>query len=169
MTSVGILLSELGLLMPSSSEQTRRYPPVEEDQNLAYTCTAHSVSSMSSMEELSRSDPSGDLPADVVINAFMLKNNTLDVSNVGRLGVLLARYTFFGDEVLQESTLKGKGKRPGLDTSIFDSLVSTIHNRHQFSAMSLEEFRRKIRPKIERSLTDFQNQKKLCDLVCSCM
>ena len=93
------------------------------------------------------------------MSSFMLKNNTLDVSNVGRLGVLLAQHTFFGDEVLQESTLKGKGKRPGLDPSIFDSLVSTIHNRHPFSAMSLEEFRRKIRPKIERSLTDFLKPK----------
>ena len=157
--------------MPSLSEQTRRSPPVEEDQILAYTCTGHSVSGVSSMEELSRSNPSGDLPADVVINAFMVKNNTLGVSNVGRLGVLLARYTFFSDEVLQESTLKGMQKRPGLDPSIFDSLVLTIHNRHPFSAMSLEEFRMKIWPKIECSLLDFlkPKSKRLCDLVCSCM
>ena len=62
-------MSELGLVMPSLSEHTRRFPPVEEDQNLVYTCAAHSVSSVSSMEELSRSNPSGDLPADVVIYA----------------------------------------------------------------------------------------------------
>lgn len=67
--------------------------------------------------------PKGDVPADIVIKAFMLKNgNSLDLNNVGRLGVLLARYTFFGDGILQESTLKGKGKRRGLDPK-----MHTIH------------------------------------------
>ena len=156
-TSVGILLSELGLLLPSLSGQTRCSPSADEDTS--QVSTAHSVSSM---EELSRNNPipRGDVAADVVINAFMLKNNnTLDVNNVGRLGVLLARYTFFGDELLQESSLKGKGKRPGLDPKVLDSLVATIHNRHPFSMMTLSDFRNKIRPKIERALTDFLKPK----------
>ena len=130
---------------------------MEDDLNQG--CTPQSVSSVSSVEELTRSNPSGYLPADSVINAFLLKNNILDVSNVGRLAVLLARYTFFGDEVLQESTLKGRGKRRGLDPHIIDSLVSTIHNRRPFSVMSLAEFRKNVRPKIERSLTDFLKPK----------
>lgn len=50
----------------------------------------------------------GDVPPDVVINAFIQKYHTLDI-NVGRLGVLLAKYSFFGDAVLDGSTLKGKG------------------------------------------------------------
>ena len=156
-TSVGILLSELGLFVP---EQTGYSPSAEADQS--HVCTARNGSSMSTMQDLSRNSPipKGDLPADVVINAFMVKNdNTLDVNNVGRLAVLLARYTFFGDGVLQESTLKGKGKRPGLDPRIIDSLISTIHNRHPFSLMSITDFRKKIRPKIERSLTDFLKPK----------
>ena len=62
-----------------------------------------------SLEELKKvySNPSGNLKPDIVVNAFSKKYTTLDSSNVGRLGVLLAHYCFFGDRVLQESTLKG--------------------------------------------------------------
>ena len=76
-----------------------------------------------------------------------------------RLGVLLARYTFFGDELLQESSLKGKGKRPGLDPNVLDSLMLTVHSKHPFSILTLADFCKKIQPKIERSLTDFLKPK----------
>lgn len=115
-------------------------PSVEEDQNQAYA-----ESNVSSMEELCRNNPiPRDVSADVVINAFMLKTATLHVNNVGRLAVLLARYAYYGDEVLQESTLKGKGKRPGLDPKVFDLLVSNIRNRHPFSLTSPAVFERKF-------------------------
>jgi hypothetical protein len=106
------------------------------------------------MEELSRNNPipRGDVAAGVVMNAY---NNTLDANNVGRLGVLLARYTFVGDELPQESLLKGKSKRPGLDPKVLNLLVAAIHNRHPFSMMTLSDFRNTIRPEIERALIDF--------------
>ena len=81
------------------------------------------------------------------------------MNNVGRLGVLLARYTYFGDELLHDCTLKGKGNRPGLDPNVIDSLMSTIHNRHPFSLMSAAEFRAKVQPKVKRALTDFLKPK----------
>ena len=113
------------------------------DQSPAIT---HSTCSLSSKEELNRI-PRGDIAADVIITAFMQRNNnTLDINNVGRLGVLLARYTFFGDDI---------HKKPGLDRTVIDLLMSTIHTRHPFSLMSATEFRTKIRPKVERALTDF--------------
>lgn len=84
-TTVGILLSELGLI-PSSSEQRVCQSCVIEESSQAY--------SISSMDELTkiRPVPKGDVPADVAINAFWHKNgNSLDTNNVGRLRVLLAR------------------------------------------------------------------------------
>ena len=50
--------------------------------------------------ELSKKYPQGDLPADKVINYFLSKYEALDLGNVGRLAVFLARYSFFGDDVL---------------------------------------------------------------------
>lgn len=49
-------------------------PSVDEDRSQVYT-----PSNVSSMEELSKNNPipRADVSADVVINAFMLKNNTL--------------------------------------------------------------------------------------------
>lgn len=86
----------------------------EQDKNIYWIVYVSnhktaSTNESASVEELSRNNPipSGDVSADV---AFTLKNNTLDVNNVGRLAVLLAWYAYYGDEVLQESTLKGKGK-----------------------------------------------------------
>ena len=155
----GILLSELGLSVPSLSGYSPLETPLEEGQTGVSTARSVSTCSLSSIEELNRI-PKGDIAADVVMTAFMQRNNnTLDINNVGRLGVLLARYTFFGDDILQDSTLKGKGKRPGLDKTVIDLLMSTIHNRHPFSLMSATEFRTKIRPKVERALTDFLKPK----------
>ena len=104
-----------------------------------------------------RARPVGD-----VIKAFLLKNkNTLDINNVGKLGIGLARYSFFGDEVLKISSLKGKGSRPGLDPKALHDLMSVIHNQHPFSQLSMTDFLQKIKPKIERSLTDYLKPKNL--------
>ena len=105
--------------------------------------------------ELSKKYPQGDLPADKVINYFLSKYEALDLGNVGRLAVFLARYSFFGDDVLRESTLKGKGNRPGLNNNVIESLVATVNNQYPFSLMSVNEFCQTVRPKIERALTDF--------------
>ena len=143
--------SDVGLLTSSPAGSSH----YTEESEAAMTA---GVSSMSTLEE-SHPVPRGDVPVKRVIKAFLSKNNILDISNVGRLGVLLARYSFFGDELLQGSTLKGKGSRPGLDPNIIDTLMAVIHNEHPFSLLNMTEFRQKIRPKIERSLTDFLKPK----------
>ena len=91
---------------------------------------------ISSLDELTKTCAKGDVPADVVVKAFMQKiGYKLDANNVGRLGVLLARYSFFGDGILHESTLKGKGKRPALDPTILNSLMVTVHSKHPISLL----------------------------------
>ena len=91
-----------------------------------------------------------------VIKAFLSRNTTLHEGNVGRLGV---RYTFFGDAVLNSSTLKGKGSRPGLHPKHMETLMSVIHNQHPFSLISMTDFRHKIKPKIECAITDYMKPK----------
>ena len=39
---------------------------------------------------------------------------------------------FFGDDVMQGSTLKGKGNRTGLDPHKLEVLMSVIHERSAF-------------------------------------
>ena len=110
--SLASLLSEIGI------------QPMEESIPCFDIQSGAHLSELS-LEELKKvcSNPSGNLKPDIVINAFSKKYTTLDSSNVGRLGVLLARYCFFGDHVLQESTLKGKGKRPPLDTKTYECFI----------------------------------------------
>ena len=142
--SLASLLSEIGI------------QPMEESRT-SFDIRSGAHLSQLSLEELKKvySNPSGNLKPDIVINAFSKKYTTLDSSNVGRLGVLLAHYCFFGDRVLQESTLKGKGKRPPLDTKTYECLISCIHSTHPYSLMNKVEFRDKIRPKVQRALVDF--------------
>ena len=81
----------------------------------------------------------------------------LSLSNVGRFGVLLARCCFFGDDVLQTSTLKGRGKgsRPGLDPHKLHALMMEIHRQPAFSSLSMDDFNRTVKVKIEQSLRDY--------------
>ena len=74
------------------------------------------------------------------------------MNNVGCFAILLARCSFFGDDVLQVSTLKGKGSCP-LDTHKLEALRSTIHN--QLPLMSKEEFGAIVRPKVECASRDY--------------
>ena len=77
-----------------------------------------------------------------------LKDRSLDISNVGCVGVLLVHCVFFGDDVMQGSTLKGKGNRPGLDPHKLEALMSVIHERPAFRNMSKEEFAANVQPRI---------------------
>ena len=49
-----------------------------------------------------------------------------NLEKVGKLGCALAVYYFFGDDVLQTSTLHGKGKLVGLDKVTLARLTNTI-------------------------------------------
>ena len=83
-----------------------------------------------------------------------LKGKAIDCSNVGRFAVLLARCSYFGDDVLQVSTLKGKGNRRGLDTHKLKSLLTDVHGK-AFPYMSQEDFTAKVQSKIEQALRDY--------------
>ena len=51
---------------------------------------------------------------------------------MGKLGYAITVYSFFGDEVLQNSTLHGKGKLPGLDKDTTDRLINTVRALPEF-------------------------------------
>jgi len=144
-------------------------PPAQDEDPLAPTCTESTSTKgteganqaqrtrspllvSASDEYFAQTFTSGNLiPASVMIEA-RLKNRPLDVSNVGRFAILLAQCSFFGDDVLHISTLKGKGNRRPLDTHKLRALMSVIHD--QLPLMSQEEFAAIVQPRVERALRD---------------
>ena len=94
-----------------------------------------------------------------------LKGKEVDLTNVGRPGVLLARCSYFGDDVLHGATLKGKGNRRGLDPQKLNSLFTEIHG-HGFGNMTPEEFTAMIRPRIEQYLHDYLKPSRLVKNTC---
>ena len=92
-----------------------------------------------------------------LFEAKVKQGKHLSLSIAGRFGVLLARCCFFGDDVLQTSTLKGRGKgsRPGLDPHKFHALMMEIHRQPAFSSLSMDDFNRTVKVKIEQSLRDY--------------
>lgn len=172
---LGTLLADLGIQVPPPAEG--RAPGIPDSTSMQgndqteganqaqSTRSPLSVSASASDEYFSRTFTSTSLiPANVLIER-KLKNKPLDVNSVGRFAILLARCCFFGDDVLQISTLKGKGNRRPLDTHKLESLMSTIHE--QLPSMSMEEFCATVRPKVERALRDYLKpsgtiSKKMC-------
>ena len=123
---------------PAQSSLTHGNPSLYPDGNPSLPSTSETDPSPASQPSLSRLDAGASsspcqpddyfsqcfsstnlVPVSTVISMFeakiKLKGKGIDASNVGRLGVLLARCSFFGDDVLQVSTLNGKGNRHGLD------------------------------------------------------
>ena len=76
-----------------------------------------------------------------------------NLEKVGKLGCALAVYSFFGDEVLQRSTLHGKGKLPGLDKEILARLTNTIRALPEFSFMDIDRFNNTVRKSIYKCIT----------------
>lgn len=87
-------------------------------------------------------------PSVVIYNNSRLCN----VKEVGKLAIALARDAYFGDEVLSQSTIHGKGNSRVLDNSKLSSLLSVIHANSAFSKMSKEEFSNIVKPKVFSSL-----------------
>ncbi len=59
-------------------------------------------------------------------------------TNVGRLAVALAKYTYFGPTVLSQSTLTGRGGHTPLDRAKLDQLRANI--RSIFHQLGEKEF-----------------------------
>lgn len=108
-------------------------------------------------------------PSSLVFTNFRskLKGKEIDLTNVGRLGVLLARCSYFSDDILQSASLKGKGRgnRPGLDPQKLNSLFTDIHCQ-AFRNMTPEDFGAKIKPRIEQSLRDYLKPSRLMKNTC---
>ena len=68
---------------------------------------------------------------------LVLRPLKVGYDNVGRVGVVLARFSFFGDDVLQVSTLKGKGSKLALNAHKLEALYSFMHNREPFCHFNL--------------------------------
>ena len=73
---------------------------------------------------------------------------------IGKIAVALARYSFFGDDVLQVSTLKGKGSKRALDAHKLEALHSFLHSVQPFSNLRKNEFNLLVKGKIDGALKD---------------
>jgi len=94
-------------------------------------------------------------------NIIIQQNRTLcEMSRVGRLALLLARWSYFGDDILAVSTLKGKGHYSALDQEKLRGIVSFIHAQEPFRRMSVEDFHRRVQPKILRAIGDHCKNKR---------
>ena len=108
--------------------------------------------------------PQDELPADVPLAGSspvvqcelvdpqsVIQSNISDccLARVGRLAATLARCSFFGDEVLAESTMHGRGKvKQKLDRQKLNALIDAIHMQPAFSHMTRDEFLKMVQPKI---------------------
>ena len=68
---------------------------------------------------------------------------------------MLARCCFIGDGILQKmSTLKGKGNCPALDPNKPNALMMEIQQWLLFLNLSMDDFNKTVKVKIEQSLRD---------------
>lgn len=83
------------------------------------------------------------VPTTTVFSAFQskLKGRKIDLTNEGHFAVLLARYCYLGDDVLDQHKLR--------------SLLTEIHGK-AFPSMSQEELTGKVQHRIEQALRDYQ-------------
>jgi hypothetical protein len=89
---------------------------------------------------------------DIVVKEL---STNIGLDTVGRVGVSLARYSFFGDDILRISTLKGKGKKHlALNPHKLEAMISFIHNLEPFKNLSKEVFDTSVRARVERALKD---------------
>jgi hypothetical protein len=59
---------------------------------------------------------------------------------IGKIAVALARYSFFWDDVLQVSTLKGKGSKHALDAHKLEALHFFLHSVQPFSSLRKNDY-----------------------------
>lgn len=121
----------------SQYQETQSHPAPPPDA-IAVPCSSGTAVTIQSLAD----------PAVVIYNNSRLCNT----KEVGKLAIALAREAYFGDEVLRQSTIHGKGNSKALDSAKLSSLLSVIHANSAFSKMSKEEFSRVVKPKILSSL-----------------
>lgn len=159
LTELGSLLLDLGIdistavhgcPLTSAQSTTNTGSKVEAQRTRSpLTCTT------SCEDYFSQEFTSANLISPSALCEVKLRNRQLDLSNVGRFAILLARCCFFGDDVLQVSSLKGKGGRQALDAHKMEALMSVIHEQQPFVNLSKEEFSATVQKRVERSLRDY--------------
>ena len=84
-----------------------------------------------------------------------LSTVNIGYDSVGRIGVSLARFSFFGDDVLRISTLKGKGKRHvGLSPHKLEAMYSFLHQLDPFRSLNKKDFDLNVKNRVETALKD---------------
>lgn len=77
-----------------------------------------------------------------------------NVADMGKLACMLARQSFFGDDVLKVSTLHGKSAQfQALNCQKLSALFATIHELPEFREKTKQEFSLLYMPKINSSLS----------------
>ena len=97
------------------------------------TCTIHGIPDL----DRSRSTPD-----------FSLRGRRVGVPHRNSR-LQYSRCCYFGDDVLQVSTLRGKGNCRGLDPHKLKSLLTEVHG---FPYMTQEDFAAKVQMKIKQAL-----------------
>ena len=81
-----------------------------------------------------------------------LSTVNIGYDSVGRIGVSLARFSCFGDDVLRISTLKGKGKRHvGLSPHKLEAMYSFLHQLDPFRSLNIDL---NVKNRVETALKD---------------
>ena len=89
-----------------------------------------------------------DIHRHVVVRKYA---DLANVADMGKLACMLARQSYFGDDVLKLSTVHGKSA--ALNPQKFSALLATIHELPDFREKSKQEFSLLYIPKITSSLS----------------
>lgn len=144
------------------------YPPKSQSDPGHYSCLQFvntstfsgypTVSVPSTTDRSSRNQLPECIYSDALLDPnTVVKALTTNVSydTVGRVGVSLARYLFFGDDILRVSTLKGKGKKHmALNPHKLEALNAFIHQLDPFKSLSKDQFDANVKTRVERALKD---------------
>ena len=77
-----------------------------------------------------------------------------NVADMGKLACMLARQSFFGDDILKVSTLHGKSAQfQALNRQKLSALFATIHELLEFREKTKQEFSLLYMPKMNSSLS----------------
>lgn len=86
---------------------------------------------------------------------MLVLNRKYEQRDIGKLGRLLAREAFFGDDVLRQSTVCGDKKRGllKLDPVKMSLLLGTLHRHPSFCTLLQEEFNDLVQNKVVPSIS----------------
>ena len=165
--------STLGMEYPLPDQLVGRPPPVMP-QSMTSSPFVHQQSSSHAIQHIPSVTLAADLPPphkkarldlrpedsghstslkdpQVVVRKYA---DLANVADMGKLACMLARQSYFGDDVLKVSTVHGKSAQyHALNPQKLSALLATIHGLLQFREKSKQEFSLLYTPKINSSLS----------------